>query len=256
MATTGELVVEEVADNLEEAAAVVRTLDTKAVGFLLAGVGIGAAVGFYFGYRYNREKLHMEAFEASEEELQRIREYYGRTEKPELENIIAERGYAEPEVERPVRPLPAPVPAQEPEPVQFPLEQITDESAEEKVEEKDKNAGWSYPVELAQRTPHKPYILHQDEYMVNESEFTQVTLTYYEVDGVLSDVDDSPIFNMDNLVGASTLSRFGHGTDDYNVVYVRNPHLEMEYEICRVQKSFEVEVQGLDDVSKQETETD
>lgn len=254
MATAGELVVEEVASNLEETAAVVRTLDTKAVGFLLGGLAVGVGIGFYFGYRYNREKLRMEAFEASEEELQRIREYYERTEKRDLDEIVREKGYGEiPEPETPPRPLPPPVPVQEPEPVQFPLEPIADETAQP-AEEKDKNAGWSYPVELQRRTPHAPYIIHQDEFMENETEFPQVTLTYYEIDDILADVDDSPIHNKATLVGENTLTRFGHGSDDYNVVYVRNPHLEMEYEICRLQKSFEVEVQGLDDAPEQETE--
>lgn len=254
MATAGELVVEEVASNLEETAAAVRTLDTKAVGFLLGGLVVGVGIGFYFGYRYNREKLRMEAFEASEEELQRIREYYERTEKRDLDEIVREKGYGEiPEPETPPRPLPPPVPVQEPEPFQPPLQEVTEEPARE-VEEKDKDAGWSYPVELQRRTPHSPYIIHQDEFMENESEFPQVTLTYYEIDDVLADVDDSPIHNKATLVGETTLNRFGHGSDDYNVVYVRNPHLEMEYEICRLQKSFEVEVQGLDDAPEQETE--
>jgi len=253
MATAGELVVEEVAENLEEAAAVVRTLDTKAVGFLLGGLAVGVGIGFFIGYRYNREKLRMEAFEASEEELQRIREYYGRTEKPELENIVAERGYAT--SEEPSRPLPAPVPVREPEAFEPPTEPVTIPEGDVEVKEKDKDAGWSMPLELAQRTPHVPYIIHQDEYMENDTEFPQVTLTYYENDEVLADVDDTVINNAEQIVGVSTLSRFGHGSDDYNVVYVRNPHLEMEYEICRVQKSFEVEVQGLDD-APEEPETD
>lgn len=244
MAAT-EVAVEEVASNLEEAAAAVRTLDTKALGFLLGGIVIGVGVGFYFGYRYNREKLRQEAFEDTQEEVQRLREYYGRNEKRDLEEIVEERGYSQVTPE-PDRPLPPPVPVREPEPARLPLEPVQDLKDEElKVEEKDKNAGWSFPAELARRTEHRPYILHQDEYMENESEFSQVTLTYYEVDGILADVDDSVL--RPEVVGVDHLSRFGHGADSYDVLYVRNPHLEMEYEICRVQKSFEVEVRGLDD---------
>lgn len=244
----GELVVEEVAENLEEAAAAVRMLDTKALGFLVGGLAVGVGVGFYFGYRYNREKIRAEAFRDSEDEVQRIREYYERTQKPELEAIVEERGYDTPE---PVeRPLPAPVPVQEPHPVMLPEEVVKEVTKEP---EKDKDAGWSYPAELARRTPNNPYIIHQDEFFENETEFSQTTLTYYEGDDVLADTDDTVIHNRLTLIG-DPLSRFGHGTDDYNVLYVRNPHLEMEYEICRVQKSFEVEVEGLDDAS--ETTTD
>lgn len=249
---TSELVVEEVAENLEEAAAAVRMLDTKALGFLVSGLVVGVGVGFYFGYRYNREKIRAEAFRDSEDEVQRIREYYERTQKPELEAIVEERGYDTPEPVQ--RPLPAPVPVAEPSGVGVSPEPIEKPVVRTEENEKDKNAGWSYPVELQRRTPDRPYIIHQDEFNDNETEFSQVTLTYYEPDAVLADTDDSVIHNQVSLVGDGTLSRFGHGADDYNVLYVRNPHLEMEYEICRVQKSFEVEVEGLDDAP--ETATD
>jgi len=248
----GELVVEEVAENLEEAAAAVRMLDTKALGFLVGGLAVGVGVGFYFGYRYNREKIRAEAFRDSEDEVQRIREYYERTQKPELDAIIEEKGYDTPEPVQ--RPLPAPVPVIEPVARQMPIEEVEVQRVEQEKAEKDKDVGWSYPAELARRTPNKPYIIHQDEFFENETEFSQVTLTYYEGDGVLADTDDSVLHNQISLIGDGTLSRFGHGADDYNVLYVRNPHLEMEYEICRVQKSFEVEVEGLDDAS--ETATD
>jgi len=248
---TSELVVEEVAENLEEAAAAVRMLDTKALSFLVGGLVVGVGVGFYFGYRYNREKIRSEAFRDSEDEVQRIREYYERTQKPELETIVDERGY---DTKEPVqRPLIAPVPVQEPTPVMLP-EEVEVQKAEQKKADKDKDAGWSYPVELQRRTPNKPYIIHQDEFNENDTEYSQVTLTYYDEDGVLADTDDSVIHNQVSLIGDGTLSRFGHGSDDYNVLYVRNPHLEMEYEICRVQKSFEAEVEGLDDAP--ETATD
>lgn len=257
MAATAELITEEVAENLEEVAVAVRRLDTKAVGFMLVGLGVGAAIGFYFGYRYNREKLKMEAYEDMEAELQTIREYYGRTNKPELENIVEERGYVTPEPpETPVRPLPAPVPVAEPEPFSPPTQPITpleEVGAEKKT--KDKDVGWSYPVELQRRTPNTPYIIHQDEYMANESEFSQVTLTYYEGDDVLADTDDSIITNRLQIIG-DHLGRFGHGSDDWDVLYIRNPHLEMEYEVCRVQKSFEVEVEGLDDDEPGRTDVD
>ena len=258
---TGELVVEEVAENLEEAAAAVRTLDTKAVSFLLGGLVIGVGVGFYFGYRYNREKIRALAFEESREEIEQIRDYYARTQKPQLEDIVEKKGY---DTTEPVqRPLPAPVPVSEPRPMTLvepepedPVEKPNLETVRTEENSKDKNAGWSYPVELNRRSSTAPYIIHQDEFMTNESEFQQEVLTYYEIDGVLADQDDSILHNQVSLIGDGTLNRFGHGADDYNVLYVRNPHLEMEYEICRVQKSFEVDVQGLDNAPEQQTEPD
>jgi hypothetical protein len=245
---TGELVVEEVAENLEEAAQAVRRLDTKSVSFLLVGLGVGAAVGFWFGYRYNKEKIKAEAFEESQEQILQIRDYYERTQKPELQEIIEERGYVEPADVVPSRPLPAPVPVREPQlsVVEEP-EPVAEVVGKTPENAKDKDEGWNYPFELQRRSATHPYIIHQDEFIENETEFGQVTLTYYEDDAVLADTDDSPIHNQVSLLGDGTLSRFGHGTDDHNTLYVRNPVLEMEYEICRVQKSFEEEVEGLTD---------
>lgn len=254
---TGELtaeVIEEVADNLEEAAVAVRRIDAKAVGFLLIGVGIGVGVGFFIGYRYNREKLRAEAFRQSEEEVEKIREIYreGRvveTPKPTVDEIVEQKGYGDlKEVERPLKP---PVPVDEPLLTQPPRIYRTEEA------EKDKHDGWSYPYELSQRSPNEPYIIHQDEFATNETEYAQVTYTYYAGDDVLTDEDDTVINNRATLIGRDVLTRFGHGTDDFNILYVRNSHLELEFEISRVPKSYEQEVQGLEDeTSTNETESD
>lgn len=257
---TGELtaeVIEEVADNLEEAAVAVRKIDAKAVGFLLIGVGVGIGVGFFIGYRYNREKLRAEAFRQSEEEVEKIRELYREArvievKKPSAEKIVEERGYSTEEVEE--RPLPAPVPIHEP---MDDLIRRNVGTARTEEAEKDKHDGWSYPYELSQRSPNEPYIIHQDEFATNETEYAQVTYTYYAGDDVLTDEDDTVINNRATLIGRDVLLRFGHGTDDFNILYVRNSHLELEFEICRVPKSYEQEVQGLEDeTSRNEDNSD
>jgi hypothetical protein len=246
-----EAIVEEVADNLEEAAAATRQINPKSVGFFFGGVCVGAAVGFYFGYRFNKEKIRAEVFAKSEEEVEKIRELYRErpslaTEpKPTPEQIVQEQGYDTPEVverdEPPAsvediasRPLPAPVPID-------PTKRVvrTEEA------EKDKNTNWNYADEMAQRTAVKPYIIHQDEFTINETDFPQATLTYY-TDDVLTEEDDTVIDNVEQTVGLNNLKRFGHGTDDMNVLYVRNPKTEVEYEICRSPGSYEQEVMGLE----------
>jgi hypothetical protein len=254
-----EVVVEEVAENLEEAAEAVRRLDTKAIGFLLGGICIGVGVGFFFGYRWNKEKLRAEAFATSEAELEEIRQYYARNvDKPELEEIVKDRGYVstpgpnEPPL-IPERPLPPPVPVHEPSPTQSEEEEIEKpnlRTVRTPETEKDKDKDWSYPFELSQRSPNRPYILHQDEFFLNESGFQQTAYTYYAGDDFLIDEDETVIHNRENLIGAKTLERFGHGADDYNVLFVRNPHLELEFEICRLPGSYEIEVQGLEDESE------
>jgi hypothetical protein len=70
---------------------------------------------------------------------------------------------------------------------------------------------------------------------------------YYAGDDILADTDGMVLQNRENLIGQRALEKFGHGADDRNFVFVRNPELELEMEIIRVPGRYEVEVQGLDD---------
>jgi hypothetical protein len=243
-----EGVVEEVATNLEEVAEVTRRIDTRGVGFFLGGFVVGASVGFYFGRRWNREKLRLEAFKDSQAEVEKIREVYrdgSRTvvvqEKPSVEEVIEKRGYstnAERGIdESPARPLRAPVPVQ-PTHVKAPPVVIYEGG-------KDKNDNWNYPHELAQRSPDEPYVIHQDEFSNNESGYEHTTYTYYAGDDVLVDTDGTPVPHGDLVVGQDNL-KWGHGADDIDVVFVRNDRLNLEIEICRSPKSYEEEILGLD----------
>jgi len=104
------------------------------------------------------------------------------------------------------------------------------------------NDDWDFEYELANRNAAKPYVIHQDEFMADEMDFNQETLTYYEGDDILADADDTPIYDYHGLMGPL---HFGHGTNDPNVVYLRNEVLHMEWEILRHIGRFEQEVLGL-----------
>ena len=231
-----EGVVEEVATNLEEVAEVTRRIDTRAVGFLFGGLVVGASVGFYFGRRWNREKLRLEAFKDSQAEVEKIREVYAAKTvaakpKPSVEEVIEERGYSTQE-----RPLKAPVPVATV--VAAPPVVIYEGG-------KDKNDNWNYPHELSQRSPDAPYVIHQDEFSNNESGYEHTTYTYYAGDDVLVDTDGTPVPHGDLVVGQDNL-KWGHGADDIDVVFVRNDRLNLEIEICRSPKSYEEEILGLE----------
>lgn len=100
---------------------------------------------------------------------------------------------------------------------------------------------WDYAEETAGRNPNEPYIIHRDEYDDNENDFTQTTLTYYSGDQILCDEGDVPIYNPDQVAGEL---KFGHGSRDPNVVYVRNEKLGAEYEILLDKGFYTVEVLG------------
>lgn len=105
------------------------------------------------------------------------------------------------------------------------------------------DSDWDYEKELANRDSTHPYILHQDEYMNDEMGFTQSTLTYYDGDQILADEQDVPVYNHERVVGEL---KFGHGSNDPNVVYVRNENARAEYEILLFSGYFEREVLGLE----------
>ena len=236
-----EDVVEEVATNLEEAAAVTRRINPQAVGYFAGGLALGLVAGFYFGHRWNREKIKAEAFKESEAEVEKIREVYQQRivaarEKPSVEEVIEERGYSTRETESVERPLKAPVPVIEP-PLTLPGTVTYGES-------KSKNEGWNFPEELAGRTSEAPYVIHQDEFNGDDNGYAHVTYTYYSEDDVLTDEDDTPLPHADLIVGQDNL-KFGHGTDDPDVVFVRNDRIEVEMEICRLPASYAEEVLGL-----------
>ncbi len=237
-----EEIAEEVATNLEEVAEATRRINASAVGYVFGGVLIGASLGFYFGRRWNREKLRAEAFAESAAEVEKIREVYQQktlaaSPKPSVEEVIEERGYST--IEPPAfviledkRPLPAPVPVSAP-PV------VTYEGG------KEKDQGWDYAAELRTRDPEVPYIIHQDEFNNSETGYSKVVYTYWAGDDVLCDEDGTPLPHADLVVGLDNL-KFGHGSDDIDVVFVRNQKIEVEMEICRNPGSYEEEVLGLE----------
>lgn len=105
---------------------------------------------------------------------------------------------------------------------------------------------WDYAEEKAKRSDRAPYILHRDEFYAEENVhdgYSQVTLTYYAGDNVLVDEDDSPVMNYGGVVGEM---KFGHGSGDPNVVYIRNDVRNAEYEIVKDPGLFSVEVLGLE----------
>jgi hypothetical protein len=103
--------------------------------------------------------------------------------------------------------------------------------------------GWSYEEEQKDRTPDAPYVIHRDEFFNRETGYHQNTLQWYVGDKILCDENDVPIYAPEKVVGQL---RFGHGSGDPNVVYVRNEKLSAEYEIVRNEGLYQIEVLGIE----------
>jgi hypothetical protein len=125
-----------------------------------------------------------------------------------------------------------------------PVEEVQEEPEEPVVENifTSSRDPWDYEEERAKRSEDAPYILHTDEYFRDEGGNQQHTLTWYEGDDVLVDEEDKPVYNHHDVVGEL---KFGHGSNDPNVVYIRNEKLHTEYEILRHSGHFAEEILGL-----------
>lgn len=121
---------------------------------------------------------------------------------------------------------------EEPEPIQ---EYVVRSTLNDPADE-----GWDWDTELAARGPTDPYIIHRNEFFGDETEWdNQQQLTWYEVDGVLTNESESPIYNWIFMTGDL---KFGHGSGEPDVVYIRNPRLHAEYEVTRLNQSFAIDV--------------
>lgn len=110
---------------------------------------------------------------------------------------------------------------------------------------------WVYETELLGRSTEEPYVIHKDEFWTEEFNYDQSTLTYFEIDDILIDDKDTPVYNYPSIIGEL---KFGHGSEDQNVFYVRNDALRSEYEVLLDKGSYAVEILGLEYEQEKEEE--
>jgi hypothetical protein len=98
-------------------------------------------------------------------------------------------------------------------------------------------------AELDKKSAGKPYIIEVEEFLENDAENTQVTLTWYEGDGVMVDDRDQAVRNHVGAIGEENL-KFGYGSKDPNTVYIRNDRFKADYEIIRSEQKYAEVVHG------------
>lgn len=101
--------------------------------------------------------------------------------------------------------------------------------------------GWDMDVEVRHRNPNRPYVVHRDEFFEEGDDYSQRQLTYYNGDDTLVDEDNKVIENHSMVVGEM---KWGHGSGDPNVVYIRNERLRAEYEIFLEAGQYRIEILG------------
>lgn len=239
--------IEEVSDRVEEVAEATRRLTGREVGFFSIGAGLGVALGFAAGFYIAEKRLKTKYEKLANEEISSMREHYikkavAAQPKPPVEQVYErvenENGFTEAE-QMAIDEANAKFPAEEEEETI-----VVQETKEVNVFESHKE--WNYQYELSHRQKDVPYIIHIDEFQENLPEHDQTTYTYYEIDDVMADTRDTTIEGdrVDEIVGLGNIGRWGHGSKDPNVVYVRNEEMMLDIEVVRDPGSYADTVHG------------
>lgn len=271
---------EEVAEQATYVAEVSRGLSGRDLGLVFGGLVVGAGLGGTLGFIFAQRKLETKFNQMAAEEIAEMREHYNQKTvaleaeagKRDLDSIVQERGYF-PEFERDeeleeidasstappmaVTPPSAVVDraqevAEEDGVEDTPLDDPVDDTPEPVTRNIFKDNpppedNWDWHRERTQRSPLKPYVIHREERDENEA-YDIVTYTYYEADDVVCNERDEviPEDDRERIMGETNVEKFGHGSGDASIVYIRNDQLEMDVELVRSPNSYAEEVHGFE----------
>ena len=80
----------------------------------------------------------------------------------------------------------------------------------------------------------RPYVIPPEEFGEIHG-YEAISLTYY-ADGVLTDDDNEPVEDVDDVVGSDFADHFGEYEDDS--VFIRNDRLKADYEILKDRRKY------------------
>lgn len=209
--------------------------------YIIVGVTAGTtlALGAVSGYLFAKRTLEPEYVAIATQEIEEAKQYYSRLyKKDEFSNPV---DLAEALAEEIVENVESAIESQIVDNVIEILEYSTDSKMP--TPEDIELEALAREIKLAIEHGH-PHLIEREEYLRNESGFTQTTLTYFEEDDILVDQDDIVIPEIDDMIGLGQLSRFGVLSGDNNIIYVRNIRQEIEFEVVRNKGNYAKDVLG------------
>lgn len=78
-----------------------------------------------------------------------------------------------------------------------------------------------------------PYVISPEDF--GELGYSEVNLTYFS-DGILADMDDEMVEDVEETIGFNSLNQFGKYEDD--AVHVRDDRLKIDYEILKDHRTY------------------
>lgn len=247
-------IVEETVDGVVETVEVVRNSPIAIGATLLVGIAAGVGIGYFIAVK----KLGKEFDERIVKETEAVRTFWAGVNKTDEGGdilspgeVLAERHGPAAEAETAMRVYRGQSDETDEDILLAKAEAAAarttkaSEEASREVFNMFSDSSFDYEEEKKHRRSNEPYILTHDEFFENETDYEQVQVTYYEIDQVVAASDDSAIEDGEAVLGSANLARFGHGSKDENVVYIRNEVLEIDYEVVRSQGSYLEEVLGM-----------
>jgi hypothetical protein len=245
----------EVAQHAEQMETLIRSMSRTKLKYGLLGVVIGSAVGTTVTFALVYRRAQTKFSKIADDEIADMRLHYQEKIKAAeataqklapIKEIVVERGYAQPD-ESPDEPTDEPPPMVIKPPIVERQEKRSPPPEPETrnvFEEAEITHEWDWHEERKNRSPDIPYVIHYDER--HEMDYQDVTLTYYDGDDVLCDDRDVVIDpnRRNELLGDQWMNRFGHGSGDASIVFIRNDQLEIMYEVVKSPHSFAEEVHG------------
>lgn len=198
------------------------------VGSVLAALGVGGYVGYLATKKHYEAVVDEEIATFKAEYTKRHEEHLAavttavRNEEAkaafEVETIVKERGY---------------VSTSEPPTTK----RVFDDAPRRPV--------WDQDQEEVIRQEASIYIISKEEFGVNAPDNEQEQLTYYEGDDILATNADQIVTEVVATIGDDCLSKFGYGSDNDDIVYIRNEITGCDYEILRTDGKYSEIVLGL-----------
>ena len=235
-------VIEETLETIERIPRLRLNGTTRKQQILILGVtaGVSAAVTGAIVWKVvqKRESLRYEA--VLEEELAKTRAFYQAVQKPDLKDLGAklQAGMSDPdsliEAVQAIKQYDKVGNEEVPSKVEVPETVTTNIFVEGQPMVAD---DFDYDAELPNRSIDTPYVISHEEFMQGEKEYVQSSLRWYDGDDILVDDKNVPIDEVDMTVG-DCVHRFGHGSKDPRIVYVRNERMEVDFEVVKDDNSY------------------
>ena len=92
-----------------------------------------------------------------------------------------------------------------------------------------------------------PYVISHTEFIETHPEWDKITLSYFAEDDTLIDDQETILPDNDYVIGEKAYLYFGKRSGDPNIVYIRNPEIDSDFEVLLDRRSIAQALYGLDD---------